>query len=447
MPTASERPHIVIVGTGIAGLTAAIKIGEGADAMVRERRLPARPDITMLEADTVVGGRARTEVLSNGLSVDAGPHWFHGGKANRLYQWATGEKHYNLGDVSLDTGKRRVNLASGGAMSADQREWGLTRLFEMYSVWQSQHPGQDIALGQLARMTGSAVIQKIADERAANWMAMDNADAVSADEFWGDDAGSGGMQLAEGLERLIDSMRGDAEYYGADIQTRTPVRGIFAVAGTDRRRFQILTDRKKIVTDHVIVTPSVGVLKSNAITFDDYTRSQLDPILEGMASAKMTKIFLPLGEAFFTARDIAPDTFLTFYDDRHSWLFHLRTDGKPTVTVFASGALSELVETMRPREMQDELFALMDRIPLLKDAQNHLDGRILRTDWSTNAHYLCAYSAMRPGFRRRNPLVVGNLIFAGEAWVENMKKGPTTMAGAFTSGEIAAKKTLRRLVP
>ena len=32
----------------------------------------------------------------------------------------------------------------------------------------------------------------VAEERASNWMAVDSAASVSSDEFWGDDAGSGG---------------------------------------------------------------------------------------------------------------------------------------------------------------------------------------------------------------------------------------------------------------
>lgn len=438
-----ERPHIIIVGAGIAGLTAAIHIGEGADALVKSGKMAARPDITLLEADAIAGGRARTKILSNGFVVDAGPHWFHGGESNALYQWATDNRHYSLGDISLDTAKRRVNVSSAQGMSPDQREWGLTRLFEMYSVWQSQHPGEDIALGQLARMTGSPIITKIADERANNWMAVEDADHVSAQEYWGDDAGSGGMQLADGMERLVGAMVEDAEYYQAHIHTRTGVRGIFERAD---KRLKIVTNKYNYDADHVIVTPSVGVLKSGEIAFDPSVQSQLMPELDGMTAAKMTKIFIPLRPEFFAERGIAPDTFLTFYDDRHSWLFHLHTDGKPTVTAFASGAMSEVMERMKPAAMQREILHVMDRIELLKDADDYLAGRIMRTNWSTDADFLCAYSAMLPGHKRRNPLVVGNLIFAGEAWVGDLKQGPTTMAGAFASGRIAAKKTLRKLV-
>jgi len=64
-------------------------------------------------------------------------------------------------------------------------------------------------------MSKSRVIVAVAEERANNWMAVDSAAKVSSDEFWGDDAGSGGMQLQDGIEKLIAAMMNEARYYKA----------------------------------------------------------------------------------------------------------------------------------------------------------------------------------------------------------------------------------------
>jgi hypothetical protein len=166
-----------------------------------------------------------------------------------------------------------------------------------------------------------------------------------------------------------------------------------------------------------------------------------------MTAAKMTKIFVPLRPEFFAERNIAPDTFVTIYEQRHAWLLHLRTDGKPLVTIFASGAMSDLVEKSHYADIENQMLDLLDRVgkPDLSGARNNLEGRFHITDWTTNPNFLAAYSAMLPGLKRRNPLVIGNLVFAGETFVQDLKKSPSQMTGAWESGRIAGKKILTKL--
>lgn len=255
--TAPMRAHVVIIGAGISGLTAAITIGEGIDKLVADGKQVARPEMTILEAADWIGGRARTVALSSGVSVDAGAHWFHGGARNPLYKWAT-ERYYDLGPISVDTATRRFNVSADGAVAPEQREWAMDRLYEMYSIWKAQHPEEDVSLRQLAEMSKSRVIVAVAEERATNWMAVDSAAKVSSDEFWGDDAGSGGMQLEEGIGKLIAAMTQEAEYYKADIRNRCVVQAVRRAG----KQFSIVTDKETIAADYVISTMSVGDRKS-----------------------------------------------------------------------------------------------------------------------------------------------------------------------------------------
>ena len=437
------RAHIVIIGAGISGLTAVITIGEGVDKLIAAGKTIARPEITILEATDWIGGRARTDLLSSGVAVDAGPHWFHGGAKNPFYKWAC-DRHYDLGPISVDTATRRFSVSVDGAIAPEQREWAMNRLYEMYAIWKAQHPDEDISLRQLAEMSKSRVIVAVAEERANNWMAVDSAAKVSSDEFWGDDAGSGGMQLQDGIEKLVAAMSNEAEYYKADVRRRRVVQAVKKA----RKSFEIVTEQETIEADYVLSTLSVGVLKSNAVQFDKNVRSQLDPILTGMTSARMTKIFMPVRPEFFAERNIARDSFVTIYDQRHAWLLHLHTDGKPVVTIFASGAMSDLVEKSHYADIENQMLDLLDRVgePDLSGVRDNLEGRIHITDWTTNPNFLGAYSAMLPGVKRRNPLVVGNMVFAGEAFVQNLKKSPSQMTGAWESGRIAGQKILRKLL-
>ena len=173
------RAHIVIIGAGISGLTAAITIGEGVDKLIAAGETIARPEMTLLDAADWIGGRARTDQLSTGVSVDAGPHWFHGGARNPFYKWAC-DRHYDLGPISIDTATRRFNVSVEGAVAPEQREWAIIRLYEMYAIWKAQHRDEDVSLRQLADMSKSRVIVAVAEERANNWMAVDSAAKVQA---------------------------------------------------------------------------------------------------------------------------------------------------------------------------------------------------------------------------------------------------------------------------
>src|SRR5882724_9186143 len=285
------RAHIVIIGAGISGLTAAITIGEGVDKLIAAGETIARPEMTLLDAADWIGGRARTDELSTGVSVDAGAHWFHGGARNPFYKWAC-DRHYDLGPIGIDTATRRFNVSVEGAVAPEQREWAMNRLYEMYAIWKAQHRDEDVSLRQLADMSKSRVIVAMAEERANNWMAVDSAAKVSSDEFWGDDAGSGGMQLQDGIEKLIAAMTNEARYYKADIQLRRVVQTV-KKAG---KHFVVVTDKDTVEADYVLSTLSVGALKSHGVRFDNTARSQLDPVLAGMTAAKMTKISCRCGQ-------------------------------------------------------------------------------------------------------------------------------------------------------
>jgi predicted NAD/FAD-dependent oxidoreductase len=433
------RPKIVIVGAGICGLTTAITVGEGVNAVPDKYRI--RPETLFLDAGARAGGRAQTHILSNGLEVDVGPHWFHGGTKNPFFRWAM--ERYRLGRLSIDHAKRRVVVSADGGMSAERREWANIRLFQLYSEWKARHPDRDISLASLAALANAPDIKRLAEERARNWMAVDNAQQVSSDEYFGDDAGSGGVQLEGGIAHLIDRMVEDAQYYQAQIKLDTIVTDVASRSGGGF----VVTDSKGRVyeADGLVVTASVGALKGGIINFDDKVNKKLNPVLAGMTAARMTKVFVPLREDYFESMGIAPDTFVTIYDRRHAWLCHMATDGKPVVTIFACGDMSELVESGHRRDIEDQMLNLLEtHVPQLAGCSAHVDGRIHMTGWTTNAYFRGAYSAMLPGHKRINPLHCGP-IFAGEAFVKNLKKSPSQMTGAWESARITGKALLKKL--
>src|SRR5262249_43812079 len=177
------RAHIVIIGAGISGLTAAITIGEGVDKLIAAGETIARPEMTLLDAADWIGGRARPDELASWVWVGGGGHRFPSRAWKPLFKMARPPPSH-LWPTGSDTATRRFNVSVEGAVAPEQREWAMNRLYEMYAIWKAQHRDEDVSLRQLADMSKSRVIVAVAEERANNWMAVDSAAKVSSDEFW-----------------------------------------------------------------------------------------------------------------------------------------------------------------------------------------------------------------------------------------------------------------------
>ena len=86
---ARKQPKIIIVGAGLSGLSAAVKLVEsGFD------------NILILEAENRVGGRIHSVELSDQGYVDLGAQWVHGMKNNSVYEFIEGK--YDFGVTGFD---------------------------------------------------------------------------------------------------------------------------------------------------------------------------------------------------------------------------------------------------------------------------------------------------------------------------------------------------------
>lgn len=96
---ASGGPRVLVVGGGIAGLSAAQRLC----------RHPAAPHLRVLEATARAGGRIRSERCFGGV-VELGAHWIHGpSEDNPVFQLAAdigllGEKELSEEDQQVETG-------------------------------------------------------------------------------------------------------------------------------------------------------------------------------------------------------------------------------------------------------------------------------------------------------------------------------------------------------
>jgi len=195
-------------------------------------------------------------------------------------------------------------------------------------------------------------------------------------------------------------MTNEARYYKADIQLRRVVQTV-KKAG---KHFVVVTDKDTVEADYVLSTLSVW-------------RAEIARRQIRQPPARLAAGSGPGGhdggenDQDFSCRcgqNSLPNAishrtrFVTIYEQRHAWLLHLRTDGKPLVTIFASGAMvgSGGEIALRPTS-KNQMLDLLDRVgePDLSGARNNLEGRFHITDWTTNPNFLAAYSAMLPGVK------------------------------------------------
>jgi monoamine oxidase len=149
----------------------------------------------------------------------------------------------------------------------------------------------------------------------------------------------------------------------------------------------------------------------------------------------MCKIVVPIRSSAFVRNNVSKNTSF-----RGNGLWHMRTMGKPMITIFLGGTDAEQAEHWPQQELRAFVVDQLTSAKGYKFSAADIAGPIQNTDWCSNPFTLGAYSAATPGAVRKDPVVLGNVILAGEAFVESYSKWPSMMSGAYTSGTIAATR-------
>lgn len=127
----SKSPKIVIVGAGLAGVSAAVKLMENGFE-----------DVTILEAEDRVGGRIYSVPFANGL-IDMGAQWVHGETNNVVFDLINGG--FDFGDTGIDLTPSIFQNSDG--TPADQKQCArLNKLSEEILV---DYKGQSRFKGSL----------------------------------------------------------------------------------------------------------------------------------------------------------------------------------------------------------------------------------------------------------------------------------------------------------
>lgn len=437
---AAEKADVLIIGAGISGLTSAARILE----LAKEQGLPL-PRIVIVEADSDIGGRARSAFM-NGFVINPGAQWMHDSSGNPFYCWLS--KQYPDLTFNEDHVSHGLIVTESGIKGPEFFENLSRAIYEAQAAAKEANPDQDLSMAALTALISDPDAARLAKFMAREWTGIQDPANISSDEALSDGYNPGGPQIEQGTTAAIEKMAADLKAQGVIIRTSTPVAIVEQTADSVTLK---TADGKLLTAPAGICTVSAGVLQKKTITFIPAPSPEVNDYVDSLVMGHMTKVIVPLDKGFLEERGIKPNTFVSIIKDDMTMLCHMRSMGAPIVTIFAGGAASEATELASPEGVKTFINSVFSQLgTLMEGYEAAMAGEPYVSDFTTNPRTYGAYSTIRPGVKRSDPILQDRLIFSGEAFVvtdEHGKDPSGTMSAAWSAGRLAAQSALTLIEP
>ncbi len=412
MPTGAtaDDGKVIVVGAGAAGLTAARLLHDHGR------------EVVILEGRERIGGRMHTFDFG-GTPVDEGANWIHGVPENPLHDLvqaagiATRKDDFGQPRRSMvfDSGTgRTINVARTLFML-----WRANRLAGRFThdAPTTSYPEANLAerlekeiagvRGETSKRLFRYGFRTIVDLTMAEKSELlhPNALAINPDYEDTDD-----YVIQGGYRRLV-------ELLAADLDIRMGSRVV--QIRYDEHGVTVVTDTAKYPGSHVIVTVPLGVLKTNAITFDPPLPEPKTQAIESLGFGNVEKIFLKFGTPFWRSSPDQTKHLLHVSDtlgDFPAFLDLASTSGQPVLCSIISGdqarALAQDAEPLieRATDILKAMFPDDYQDPVAVHVSEWQKDRFAGGSYSTPVATSTAddYDALAAP-------VGGRVLFAGEA--------------------------------
>jgi monoamine oxidase len=394
----------VVVGAGLAGLTAADELARGG------------AEVVVLEARSRVGGRVWSQRLPNGAVIEMGAEYVLPGNTAVL------ELAERLGLGLWDKGMRYGTREAKGGIGTTREELVAVMAGAEAELASGEHAGEstedfldsiDIPAG--AREAIIARVEISCANTAARVAAAELGGVAHIDEEPSPSIAGGNQRLALAL----------AETLGSSVHLDEQVMSIHW-----DERVRIGSRAGDIEADVAVVAVPASVL--DRIAFEPALPAELAEPLRSVEYGLAAKLFVPL-------RAPAPPSAVMNVPERY-WTWTATGDGdepQPVVSAFAGSkpALDAL-------EVDQGLSRWLDSLERLRgDLDLELSGAVLST-WADDPWVRAAYSTSPPpevAAAVERP--TGPLAFAGE---HTAGEHAALMEGAIRSGQRAARSLLAR---
>ncbi|KZL68581.1 flavin containing amine oxidoreductase [Colletotrichum incanum] len=299
------RPHVAIIGAGLAGLRC-------ADILIQHGLL-----VTIIEGRERLGGRMFQETLPNGHTVDLSPNWIHGTDDNPI------------NDIAKETG---TAVGSWDKRSYVFNEWGsLFNLNEsevyssiMWDIIQDafQHSNKnsvDIHPDEsLWDFFQHKVVEKIPDTEedyakkratilqiAESWGAFSGSpiETQSLKFFWLEECLDGENLFCAGTYEKIFERIAEPVRHNADIKYDTRVTKV-ELKTPEREKPRVHTNTGETLEfDEVVMTAPLGWLKKNLQAFEPPLPERIERGIQAIGYGCLEKVYISFPKAFWLEPD------------------------------------------------------------------------------------------------------------------------------------------------
>ncbi len=434
LPTVAARAatqHVVVIGAGMAGLTAARRLHD------------AGVQVTVVEARPRIGGRILTSRVWSDLPVDLGASWIHGVKGNPLTRLA---RRAGAQTVRTSYGSSVAYDHHGDRLSdADERRLAYWRRRIFRLIRRHQDDARDRSLWDTVSRGIDWRSLPTRDQRLArfvltSYIEMEYAGGLrrTSTYWYDDDAAVRGPDVLfpEGYDALTDF-----QARGLSIRLGEPVQSVARHAG----RIAVTTTRGVVMADRVVVTLPLGVLQSGQPDLSDVLGEPHRRAIEALGMGVLDKLVLRFPQIFWDRRrdwiEFVPATGSEWAE----WVDLTASTGAPALMGFNAAGTARRVERLSDRAVVQRAMTVLrtiygEDIPAPRDAQV--------TRWAHDPFSLGSYSFNAVGSRPQmrtdlaRPASGSRVFLAGEA-TDRHHFG--TVTGAYLSGARAARQVLRTL--